>query len=475
MDQKTTEAMIRAFDKVEDLKLCSDSLLIDMRRWKLVWPSVKRLTVACYSEQRYKGNYSEFPNVQEISLVLNYRSPNYWLRMVKACPQKVTNISMRYCKNEVANAVTVLSEIQGLLLKEINMDYYDLDSEKKFLSRQTKIEAYHVKTHFGSNLQFLPEFRTQAYLHSLELDVQGKTKFRLDLLQNMPNLTKFSLNLVDIYSEDNSRFSYYPVIDESKPILCFLESHDVHVNVSVTKLHFRPGKPFNIGKLSRICLKCVRCLISSFTYIKELEFNNLILSQNRFYHFWKSLNRNFKKTGAGKFLTVLKIQEEYLSPMKVSCDNYKYFKVMAHFPNLKELSLIISHVTVTQRHLMTFCDKCPNFGFLIHQLKYLKHLEFRTILTHIEEKVHGDIYANVDIVDTLLKVPFKLWFFHIPIACENEDIIKIYNTDNVQKIFEMFEKFPSLKEIQVLEPVKNRNYGRVVIITRSEFYYYYKN
>lgn len=69
MDLKTISAVVSYFGKVEDLKISGNDLIRKMKQLKIVWSSVKRLTIFCGSKfKKNTGNFAEFPNVEEIIL-----------------------------------------------------------------------------------------------------------------------------------------------------------------------------------------------------------------------------------------------------------------------------------------------------------------------------------------------------------------------------------------------------------------------
>ncbi|XP_063701442.1 uncharacterized protein LOC134831597 [Culicoides brevitarsis] len=409
LNRETTELFIKTFDKVEVLKLKDNILLCNMRQWQLVWPSVKRLTIySTLNDKEYKGDFSEFPHVQEITLRVKNLITKQAKALLKACPQKITGIKSM----NMYESLKDLYEVRDLSLKRLKLRQNVVDV--KFLQRQTEIISYHIYTEsFSDILRPLPACINLANVHSLDVSLLNGSKFDLKWLHDMPNLKKFGL-----------QFKYFPVSCAAQ-VFCFLKSHEALPNQTV--------KVLDVSRIVKTCLNCLRSFLESFANLKKLQ---ILYWDSDFCNFWKTINRALEKTGASVHLSTFKLNTDFCeNKIKV---HYNYFAAMTPFPNLKTLQLMFCHKRLSKNALKTLFEKCPNlrnitFGvgrrfnyqlssFLIHQLKYFTVLRMSNYTPEeimLDEHCNAitDIYANAETIQSLRKTPLKLWCLGMPLQC----------------------------------------------------------
>lgn len=406
MDLKTIKSIVANFDKVEDLKLNGNHLLFIMERFNIVWPSIKRLTIFCGVELReYSGNFSEFPNVEEISIEFFNFTIDAAIYMIQMCPEKITGIQDKLIALNLYDPFVELCKVPNLTsLKKLKFRYQETNEQRQFLQRQTNISSCVIWSAMKHNGTFLPQNITSEIVTSLTVHLKGDSEFDLRSLSTMPNLKKFRIFLT---------INYDLLLDDETQ-LCFLDSHEIHPNKHVTELRL------DKHAFRDSCFKCIRSFVSSFANLTKLYFDDMgFTNHSEFYQFWKVVNNVMKKTGISQRLTCFNLDMGD-SQLKINCEEYKFFKVMTFLPNVKELRLYFCLKGLSQNTLKTFCDKCPALqklelgvtvgfdfklsGFLIHQLKDLKKLKLSDC--SYKDKQLG---ANVDIIDVLLNVPLKLW------------------------------------------------------------------
>ncbi|XP_063708309.1 uncharacterized protein LOC134836951 [Culicoides brevitarsis] len=461
MDRKTTEMMIKTFDKVEYLKT-SEILLRNMNRWGLIWPSVKRLTIFCGSIPQYKGNYSEFPNVEDVTIeFFGMLMLEAACAMIKACPEKVTGIKDKMLKYLHGDFGPAFEKIENLKPKRLKLRYNEENNENIFLPTLGEVTWYDIRANLSRKMEHyafgkvLPEHFELQFIRDLSLDLMRKSLIPLNAIEKMPNLIKFRITL-------SKELLYYTNAEQPT---CFLEHHETILKPKVIKLVLDTrGLPFT-------CLKCIRTLICSFPKVKSLHLSEMkFISDNNVHHFWKMLNGVLKKTGIFQHLTTFHVD---FDENEAEIDSYEYniFKKMTPLPNAKHVHISTYLENISQNNLKTLCDKIPAVkrlylgtgrdmdfnlaGFLISQLKYLKYLKFNTYTNDYEYEELGENVASRDLIDTLLKVPLKLWDLDVKINSETKDT------------FPLFEKFPTLRKMEIQ---KEENSTDDEDVYRTEYY-----
>ncbi|XP_063700138.1 uncharacterized protein LOC134830551 [Culicoides brevitarsis] len=471
MDRKTTEAMIETFNNVEYLKMTDNILLCNMKRWGLVWPSVKRLSILCggRNDLAYKGNFSEFPNIEDITIGFFSLLLGPALKLIKLCPEKITDIREKLILLSDCDPGPELVKIDNLKLKRLKMRYDAEDGKDVFLPTQNEITSYAFRTQVSYRMshyeygKVLPEHIDLQYVHDLQLELMCESPIWLDCLKNMTNLAKLNVTLMPEFRHYRS--------DELKT--CFLQHHWVELNTKVTKLEL------DTRGLPETCHKCIRNFVSSFPKVQHLSFTGVAFENLKdFQHFWKMVNDVLKKTGMAQHLITFRV---YFSDYESAVDSSEYnlFKILTPLPIAIDVELHMKLTKLTQNNLHMLCKKIPAVkkliigikpdmdfnltGFLISQLKYLKYLKLSHYPNGFFDENYVEHVAGPDLIDTLLKVDLKLWELELKIQCETEDV------------YPLFEKFPTLKKLKVFKKGISEEDDKITEVDRTDFYNHMKS